>query len=82
VPGREAMKRKLIDDIKKGPSRFYRAPSDVIRDRRFRDEERMEILTAWENEVSLEEMAGDDPSLLNQVIEAKKELQRKDAQQQ
>lgn len=76
------MKRKLIDDIKKGPSRFYRAPSDVIRDRRFRDEERLEILSAWESEASLDEAERDDSSLLHQVMEAKKELQRRDTQQQ
>jgi hypothetical protein len=40
-------KRKLLEDIKLGPSRFYRMPADVARDRRFGDEERLEILRAW-----------------------------------
>ncbi|HEY2836707.1 MAG TPA: hypothetical protein VGI89_09070 [Rhizomicrobium sp.] len=40
-------KKKLLEDIKAHPSRFYRAPGDVMRDRRFDDSERLEILRAW-----------------------------------
>ena len=40
-------KKKLLEDIKTGPGRFYRAPSDVTRDRRFDDGERLAILKAW-----------------------------------
>jgi hypothetical protein len=40
-------KKKLFDDIKQNPARIYRAPSDVLRDRRFADKERLEILQAW-----------------------------------
>lgn len=40
-------KKKLIEDIKQAPARFYRAPCDVLRDRRFDDGERHDILTAW-----------------------------------
>jgi hypothetical protein len=40
-------KKKLFDDIKQNPSRIYRAPGDVLRDRRFGDAERLEILRAW-----------------------------------
>jgi hypothetical protein len=40
-------KRKLLEDIKLSPPRFYRMPADVARDRRFADEERLEILQAW-----------------------------------
>jgi hypothetical protein len=40
-------KRKLFEDIKFKPARFYRLPADVMRDRRFGDAERMEILQAW-----------------------------------
>lgn len=43
-------KKKLLEDIKACPSRFYRQPGDVIRDRRFDDGERMEILKAWAGE--------------------------------
>jgi hypothetical protein len=40
-------KKRLFDDIKHNPSRIYRAPGDVLRDRRFADAERLEILRAW-----------------------------------
>ena len=40
-------KKKLLEDIKVRPARFYRLPGDVMRDRRFGDAERMEILRAW-----------------------------------
>ena len=40
-------KKKLFDDIKQNPARIYRTPADVLRDRRFADSERLEILQAW-----------------------------------
>jgi len=40
-------KKKLLDDIRANPCRFYRLPGDVMRDRRFDDAERLEILKAW-----------------------------------
>lgn len=40
-------KKNLLNDIKVQPDRFYRFPGDVIRDRRFNDRERLEILKAW-----------------------------------
>ena len=40
-------KKKLFDDIKQNPARIYLAPGDVLRDRRFDDAERLEILRAW-----------------------------------
>lgn len=40
-------KKKLFEDIKQKPARIYRAPGDVLRDRRFADPERLEILRAW-----------------------------------
>lgn len=40
-------KKKLFEDIKQNPARIYRAPGDVLRDRRFGDPERLEILRAW-----------------------------------
>jgi hypothetical protein len=43
-------KKKLLDDIKANPGRFYRLPGDVVRDRRFDDSERFEILKAWGGE--------------------------------
>jgi hypothetical protein len=43
-------KKKLLEDIKANPSRFYRLTGDVVRDRRFSDNERLEILRAWAGE--------------------------------
>jgi hypothetical protein len=40
-------KKKLFDDVRQNPARIYRAPGDVLRDRRFDDAERLEILSAW-----------------------------------
>jgi hypothetical protein len=74
-------KKKLIEDIKLNPARYYRAPSDVNRDRRFSNEERMEILEAWEREaraLSRDEDAPDaDSSQLRQVSDARSELEKR-----
>jgi len=43
-----ASRKKLVEDIKQDPAHFYRQPNDVMRDRRFSDAERLEILSAWE----------------------------------
>ena len=48
-------KKKLFEDIKQNPARIYRTPGDVLRDRRFGDAERLEILCAWRD-------AKDDPA--------------------
>jgi hypothetical protein len=40
-------KKKLFDDIRQNPARIYRSPGDVLRDRRFDDSERLQILQAW-----------------------------------
>ena len=41
------VKKKLLEDIKQHPARIYRSPNDVLRDSRFNDGERMEILRSW-----------------------------------
>src|SRR5262249_41034176 len=43
-------KAKFVQDAKNDPSRYYRNPSDVIRDRRLTNEDRLEILAAWERD--------------------------------
>jgi hypothetical protein len=48
-------KKKLLEDIKAHPSRFYRLPGDVARDRRFDDTERLAILKAWAGEADAEQ---------------------------
>jgi hypothetical protein len=42
-------KKKLFEDIKQNPARIYRIPADVLRDRRFGDVERLDILRAWQD---------------------------------
>ncbi len=62
-------KQKLFDDIKARPGRFYRVPGDVMRDRRFDNGERMEILQAW--------AAEGDPVLARQIGEAISDMERR-----
>jgi hypothetical protein len=40
-------KKNLFEDVMQNPARIYRSPGDVLRDRRFDDAERLEILQAW-----------------------------------
>ena len=67
-------KRKLVEDMKRDPGRFYRLPSDVVRDRRFNDSERAEILEAWARSAEGQE---DEhiPELLQQVKDAQLALE-------
>ena len=62
-------KKKLLEDIKTHPSRFYRLPGDVVRDRRFDDGERLEILQAWISEA--------DPLRTEQIGGAIAEIRRR-----
>ena len=48
-------KKKLLEDILRNPSRFYRNPADVLRDRRFDNEDRAAILRAW---AAIDDMRG------------------------
>jgi hypothetical protein len=40
-------KKTFLEHIRRNPARIYRTPNDVLRDRRFGDAERLEILRAW-----------------------------------
>ena len=44
-------KAKFVQDAKTDPSRFYRNPTDIVRDRRLTDDDRKDILDAWEREM-------------------------------
>jgi len=74
-------KAKLLEDIKADPARFYPAPSDVIRDRRFSDPERLEILEAWERDAKALAVAGEEglsePSHLKTVVRVRMEVQER-----
>jgi hypothetical protein len=69
-------KKKLIEDIVHEPLRFHRAPLDVVRDRRFNDQERLEILTAWEREIREQDGEGESQRLLL-VTNARDEVKRR-----
>lgn len=51
-------KAKFVQDAKLDPARYYRSPSDVIRDRRLTNKDRLEILAAWEREAREREGKG------------------------
>lgn len=67
-------KKKLVEDIKQSPQRFYRTPADVARDRRFSDVERLEILNAWKS------LAVGEAGEQQQVVEALRDVEQKLAQ--
>ena len=73
-------KKKLIEEIKRNPARYYRAPSDVNRDRRFSNEERLQILEAWERDAR--GLPGDDSTdvetiQLRQIFDARAEVEKR-----
>lgn len=71
-------KKKLLDDIVQDPSRYHRAPLDVVRDRRFSDEERLAILNAWEREIRSQDGEGEQYRL-RLVSDARHEVERRSA---
>jgi len=73
-----AMKKvKFVQDAKLDPSRYYRNPADVIRDRRLTNEDRLEILIAWERKTrrlleapeAMDDMAAEKLQQLQRVRE-------------
>jgi hypothetical protein len=76
-------KKQLLEEIKADPARYFRAPNDVIRDRRFTDQERLEILQSWERDARAlsvaddEGMTGGEPTHLRTVIAARMEVEKK-----
>lgn len=73
-------KTKFIQDAKQNPARFYRYPTDVIRDRRLTDADRKDIIAAWEREMQDEQHAAEDGSeweeRLDQLRRAREILER------
>ena len=49
---------KFVQDAKISPSRYYRNPGDIIRDRRLTKQDRLEILDAWERDMRNSQSAG------------------------
>ena len=62
-------KKKLLQDIMQNPSRIYRLPGDVLRDRRFSDEDRLEILRAWREQGAEARVEEDIAALIGEVEE-------------
>ena len=73
-------KAKFIQDAKLYPSRYYRNPSDVVRDRRLTNADRLEILAAWERDARRQQDREDSPGSgsepLQQLRVVREELQR------
>jgi len=69
-------KKKLLEDIVQDPTRYHRAPFDVVRDRRFSDKERLEILGAWEREIRERDGNGESERL-QLVTDARHEVERR-----
>jgi hypothetical protein len=71
---------KFAAEAKANPTRYYRRPGEVVRDRRLSRQEKLVILEAWELEArelavaSEENMGGGEPSLLDEVVQARLDL--------
>ena len=67
-------------EAKANPTRYYRRPGEVIRDRRLKRAEKLAILESWELEArelavaSEESMGGGEPTLLEEVVQARVDL--------
>jgi hypothetical protein len=63
---------------KANPSRYYRRPGQVVRDRRLTATEKLAILEAWELEARdmavEEERPVGEPTLLDEIVQARLEL--------
>lgn len=74
---------KHIEDAKLDPQRYYPQPSDVLRDRRLADPDRLEILASWERDAralsvaSDESMDGGEPAILRDVVKARIEVEQR-----
>jgi hypothetical protein len=51
-------KAKFLQDAKLDPARFYRHPADVMRDRRLTDDDRRQIIAAWERNTKTQDQDG------------------------
>lgn len=70
-------KKQLLEDVRVEPTRFFRAPGDVLRDRRFSDPERLEILLAWERLASAANKEDRDIAVSSAIRTAREEVERR-----
>ena len=74
---------KLVEDATRDPTRYYVHATDVLRDRRLTDSDRLEILRSWERDArelavaSDEGMVGGEPARLSEVSKALLEVERR-----
>ncbi len=72
---------KLVEDATRDPTRFYAHATDILRDRRLSDSDRLEILRSWERDarelaVAADEgMEGGEPNRLSEVSKALLEVE-------
>ena len=73
-------KAKFVQDAKQDPARYYRNPSDVIRDRRLTNKDRLEILAAWEHDLRTrqenEVLPSGESDELQRLRQVREELER------
>jgi hypothetical protein len=67
---------KLVEEAKLKPSRIYRRPHEVLRDRRLNDIDRLEILGAWERDETASPEQADEIQDARAEIEARLPDQR------
>lgn len=65
-------KAKFLQDAKLDPARFYRNPSDVMRDRRLTHQDRRDIIAAWERNAHAS--ADDDLEQLERLRQLREQL--------
>ena len=74
---------KLVEEAKLNPRRIYSRPQDVLRDRRLKDAERLEILAAWERElraagaVLLDGESATEPGPLEPLLQVRREIEER-----
>jgi hypothetical protein len=79
------MVKRFAAEAKANPTRFYRVPREVLQDRRLTKEEKLAILEAWEHEArelavaSDETMSDGEPTMLQDVLDARLELSEENA---
>jgi len=73
-------KAKFVQDAKLDPSRYYRNPSDVVRDRRLTNQDRLEVLACWEREARERQQNADltdnEGEEVQQLRRVREELER------
>jgi len=76
-PTAMTMKRaRFVEDAKLDPGRYYRPPTDIIRDRRLSKEDRLEIVRAWEQRLESADDLNGSAEKLGQLQRLREELQQ------